>query len=90
MKITAKTETYVSTKWGTAITVLPGEVREVGDDLGYECIQAGCTEVRYEPKPEPKPQPPPSLRRLEPKPKPKTTPKKTSAKKAKKDITIEV
>lgn len=77
MKITAKTETYVSTKWGTAITVLPGEVREVGDDLGYECIQAGCTEVRYEPKPEPKP-------------KPKTTPKKTSAKKAKKDITIEV
>jgi hypothetical protein len=73
MKITAKTETYVSTKWGTAITVLPGEVREVGDDLGYECIQAGCTEVRYEPKP-----------------KPKTTPKKTSAKKAKKDITIEV
>jgi hypothetical protein len=79
MKITAKTETYVSTKWGTAITVLPGEVREVGDDLGYECIQAGCTEVRYEPKPEPKP-----------KPKPKTTPKKTSAKKAKKDITIEV
>ena len=77
MKITAKTETYVSTKWGTAITVLPGEVREVGDDLGYECIQAGCTEVRYEPKPEPKP-------------KPKTTPKKTSAKKAKKDIIIEV
>lgn len=79
MKVTAKTETYVSTKWGTAITVLPGEVREVGDDLGYECIQAGCTEVRDEPKPEPKP-----------KPKPKTTPKKTSAKKAKKDITIEV
>ena len=57
MKITAKTDTYVSTPWGAGITVLAGETKEVGDDIGYECIQAGCTEVRDEPKPKPKPKP---------------------------------
>ena len=51
MKITAKTDTYVSTPWGAGITVLAGEIKKVGDDIGYECIQAGCTEVRDEPKP---------------------------------------
>ena len=62
MKITAKVDTYVSTPWGAAITVAAGEIREVGDDLGYECIQAGCTEIKDvtpEPKPEPEPEPKP-------------------------------
>lgn len=62
MKITAKTDTYVSTPWGAAITIAAGEEMEVGDDLGYECIQAGCTEIKDvtpEPKPEPEPEPKP-------------------------------
>ena len=62
MKITAQVDTYVSTPWGAAITVAAGEIREVGDDLGYECIQAGCTEIKDvtpEPKPEPEPEPKP-------------------------------
>ena len=54
MKITAKVDTYVSSSWGTAITVLAGEVKDVGDDFGYLCLQAGCTEVKDEPKPIPK------------------------------------
>ena len=60
MKITAKVDTYVSTPWGAAITIAAGEELEVGDDLGYECIQAGCTEIKDvtpEPKPKPKPAP---------------------------------
>ena len=58
MKITAKQqEIYVSTLWGAAITVLPGQVREVGDDLGYACLQAGCVEVKDEPAPKSKPKP---------------------------------
>ena len=62
MKNTAKTDTYVSTPWGAAITIAAGEEMEVGDDLGYECIQAGCTEIKDvtpEPKPEPEPEPTP-------------------------------
>ena len=62
MKITAKVDTYVSTPWGAAITIAAGEEMEVGDDLGYECIQAGCTEIKDvtpEPKPEPEPEPKP-------------------------------
>ena len=58
MKITAKTDTYVSTPWGAAITIAAGEEMEVGDDLGYECIQAGCTEIK-DVTPEPKPKPAP-------------------------------
>ena len=76
MKITAKTDTYVSTPWGAGITVLAGEIKKVGDDIGYECIQAGCTEVRDEPKPKPKPKP-----KLK---------KKKSVKKKETDIIIEV
>ena len=74
MKITAKTDTYVSTPWGAGITVLAGEIKTVGDDIGYECIQAGCTEVRDEPKPKPKPK----------------LKKKKSVKKKETDIIIEV
>lgn len=77
MKITAQVDTYVSTPWGAAITVMAGEIREVGDDLGYECIHAGCTEVK-DVKPEPKPEPK------------KAAPKKKAAKKKAKDIIIEV
>lgn len=77
MKITAQVDTYVSAPWGAAVTIKAGEIIEVGDDLGYECIQAGCTEVKDvtpEPKPEPK----------------KAAPKKKAAKKKAKDIIIEV
>ncbi len=76
MKITAKVDTYVSTPWGAAITIAAGEEMEVGDDLGYECIQAGCTEVK-DVTPEPKP-------------KAKPAPKKKKATKKKEDIIIEV
>ena len=58
MKITAKVDTYVSTPWGAAITIAAGEEMEVGDDLGYECIQEGCTEIK-DVTPEPKPKPAP-------------------------------
>ena len=56
MKITAQVDTYVSAPWGAAVTIKAGEIKQVGDDLGYECIQAGCTEVK-DVKPEPKPEP---------------------------------
>ena len=77
MKVIAKVDTYVSTPWGAAVTIKAGETLQVGDDLGYECIQAGCTEIKDvtpEPKPEPK----------------KTAPKKKPAKKKAEDIIIEV
>ena len=54
MKITASKEIYVSTLWGTAITIQAGEIKELGDDLAYACLQAGCTEVKDTPPP-PKP-----------------------------------
>lgn len=78
MKITAQVDTYVSTPWGAAITVKAGEIREVGNDLGYECLHAGCTEVK-DVTPEPKP-----------KSKAKAAPKKKKATKKKEDIIIEV
>ena len=47
MKIKSEvTDLYVSTTWGTAITLKAGEVREVGDDLGYAALQAGAVEVK--------------------------------------------
>ena len=55
MKVTAKTDIYVSSPWGAAMTVRAGEVKEVGDDFGIQCLQAGCTEVRDQPKPKPAP-----------------------------------
>ena len=55
MKVTAKTDIYVSSPWGAAIIVRAGEVKEVGDDFGYLCLQAGCTEAKDKPKPEPPP-----------------------------------
>ena len=56
MKVTAEQkEIYVSTLWGAAIIVHPGQVKEVGDDLGYASLAAGCIEVRDEPAPKPKP-----------------------------------
>ena len=65
MKVTAKTDMYVSSSWGTAITVLAGEVKEVGDDFGYLCLQAGCTEVKDEPKPKPAPKKKTSAKKAE-------------------------
>ena len=65
MKITAKTDTYVSTPWGAGITVLAGEIKTVGEDMGYECIQAGCTEVKDVPKPKPKPKKKKSVKKKE-------------------------
>jgi hypothetical protein len=62
LKITAQVDTYVSAPWGAAVTIKAGEIKQVGDDLGYECIQAGCTEIKDvtpEPKPEPEPEPKP-------------------------------
>lgn len=47
MKIKAEvTDLYVSTTWGAAITLKAGEVREVGDDLGYQALQQGAVEVK--------------------------------------------
>ena len=46
MKIKSDVDLYVSTTWGVAITLQAGEVREVGDDLGYVALQAGAVEVK--------------------------------------------
>lgn len=65
MKVTAKIDTYVSAPWGAGIIILAGKVNEVGDDFGYLCLQAGCTEVKDEPKPKPAPKKKTSAKKAE-------------------------
>ena len=50
MKIKSDTDLHVSTTWGASIFLQAGEEREVGDDLGYQALQQGASEVRDEPK----------------------------------------
>ena len=54
MKIKSDTDLHVSTTWGASIFLQAGEEREVGDDLGYQALQQGASEVRDEPKAAPK------------------------------------
>ena len=54
MKITADRNLYVATTWGACMRLAPGEVKEVGDDMGYAALQAGATEVKDTPAPAPK------------------------------------
>ena len=51
MKITADKDLYVSTTWGACIRLTRGEVKEVGDDMGYAALQAGATVVKDTPAP---------------------------------------
>ena len=54
MKIKSDTDLHVSTTWGASIFLQAGEEREGGDDLGYQALQQGASEVRDEPKAAPK------------------------------------
>ena len=54
MKIKSDTDLHVSTTWGASIFLQAGEEREVGDDLGYQALQQGASEVRDERKAAPK------------------------------------
>jgi|TARA_R100001463_G_scaffold50001_2_gene100034 hypothetical protein len=54
MKIKADKDLYITTTWGAAIFLKAGEVREVGDDLGYQALAQGAVEdkeVVVAPKP---------------------------------------
>jgi len=54
LKIKSDVDLYVSTTWGVAITLKAGEVREVGDDLGYQALQKGAIEIKEVEAPAPK------------------------------------
>jgi len=51
VKIKSDTDLHVSTTWGAAIFLKAGEVREVGDDLGYQALQQGAVEAKEAPTP---------------------------------------
>jgi len=44
MKIKAHKDLHITTTWGAAIFLKAGEVREVGDDLGYQALAQGAVE----------------------------------------------
>ncbi len=44
MIVVSKEDKYISTTWGSSIRLQAGVPKEVGDDLGYLCLQEGCTE----------------------------------------------
>ena len=46
MKIKAHKDLHITTTWGAAIFLKAGEVREVGDDLGYQALAQGAVEDR--------------------------------------------
>tara|TARA_R100001369_G_scaffold50630_1_gene77361 strand:+ start:1436 stop:1708 length:273 start_codon:yes stop_codon:yes gene_type:complete len=46
MIVISKDDKYISTTWGASIRLEAGVPKEVGDDLGYFCLQEGCTEHR--------------------------------------------
>jgi len=46
MKIKANKDLHITTTWGAAIFLKAGEVREVGDDLGYQALAQGAVEDR--------------------------------------------
>ena len=51
MRVQAKEDLYVSLTTGDAVRLAAGEIREFPEYIGYACLQAGCVEVRDEPKP---------------------------------------
>ena len=46
MWIKSDEDKSVASTWGAVIHLKAGEPRQVGDDLGLLCLQAGCTEVK--------------------------------------------
>ena len=46
MWIVSNEDKSVASTWGASIHLKAGEPRQVGDDLGLLCLQAGCTEVK--------------------------------------------
>lgn len=46
MWIVSNEDKSVASTWGAVIHLKAGEPRQVGDDLGLLCLQAGCTEVK--------------------------------------------
>ena len=51
MKVISETDLYVSLLTGDAVRLYAGEAREFPEYIGYACLQAGCVEVKDEPKP---------------------------------------
>lgn len=48
MWIVSNEDKSVASTWGAVIHLKAGEPRQVGNDLGLLCLQAGCTEVQGE------------------------------------------
>ena len=46
MWIISNDDKTVASTWGATIHLKAGEPRQVGNDLGLLCLQAGCTEVQ--------------------------------------------
>jgi len=46
MWIVSNEDKSVASTWGAVIHLKAGEPRQVGNDLGLLCLQAGCTEVK--------------------------------------------
>lgn len=46
MWIVSNEDKSVASTWGAVIHLVANEPRQVGDDLGLLCLQAGCTEVK--------------------------------------------
>tara|TARA_R100000329_G_scaffold128071_1_gene106830 strand:- start:1382 stop:1705 length:324 start_codon:yes stop_codon:yes gene_type:complete len=53
MWIVSDEDKTVASTWGATIHLKAGEPRQVGNDLGLLCLQAGCTEMKDAPVEEP-------------------------------------
>ena len=46
MIVISDIDRYISTTWGASIRLEAGVPKEVGQDLGVFCLQAGCAEYK--------------------------------------------
>lgn len=46
MWIVSKEDKYVASTWGAAVNLNANEPKQVGQDMGLLCLQAGCEEVK--------------------------------------------
>jgi hypothetical protein len=51
MWIVSNEDKAVASTWGASVYLKAGEPKQVGNDLGLLCLQAGCTEVKDGGKP---------------------------------------
>lgn len=46
MWVVSDSDKYIATTWGSTVSLVAGEPKEVGHDIGLLCMQNGCTEVK--------------------------------------------